>query len=135
MHYVARYTMCVDGSEPYVSYLLMSFGLITVYGRSWRTKRFAFWLLLVVSFSPLCFSMAQAAGSKGPPAPMRLTSGWELQDAGLVLKTGEAVSRSDYQPKGWHHATVPGTVLSSLVNDGVYPRSEEHTSELQSLRH
>jgi hypothetical protein len=111
----------VDANEPYVSYLLMSLGLITVQDRSWRTKRFALWLLLVVSLSPLCFSAAHAAGRKGPPAPLRLTSGWELQDAGLVLKTGEALSRTDYQPAGWHGATVPGTVLTSLVNDGVYP--------------
>ncbi len=99
----------------------MSSGLITVHGRSWRAKRFALWLLLVVSLSLLCFAAAHAAGSKGLPAPLRLTSGWELQDAGLVLKTGEALSRADYQPAGWHGATVPGTVLTSLVNDGVYP--------------
>ncbi len=104
-----------------MSYLLMSSGLITVHGRSWRAKRFALWLLLVVSLSLLCFAAAHAAGSKGLPAPLRLTSGWELQDAGLVLKTGEALSRADYQPAGWHGATVPGTVLTSLVNDGVYP--------------
>src|ERR1035441_6329961 len=77
MHYVARYTMCVDGSEPYVSYLLMSFGLITVYGRSWRTKRFVFWLFLVVFFLSVWFffvfffflflfaSMAGAGGPRG----------------------------------------------------------------------
>ncbi|HEY9073684.1 MAG TPA: sugar-binding domain-containing protein, partial [Desulfobaccales bacterium] len=55
------------------------------------------------------------------PAPLRLTTGWELQDAGQVSQTGEALSRTDYQPAGWHHATVPGTVLTSLVNDGIYP--------------
>src|SRR6202142_2643984 len=99
----------------------MSSGLITVHGRSWRTNRFAFWLLLVVSLLLLCLPPAHAAGSKGLPASLRLTSGWELQDAGLVLKIGEALSRMDYQPAGWHRATVPGTVLTSLVNDGVYP--------------
>jgi hypothetical protein len=31
------------------------------------------------------------------------------------------VSRTDYRPGNWHRATVPGTVLTSLVNDGVYP--------------
>ena len=71
--------------------------------------------------SLLCFSAAHAAGSKALPAPLRLTSGWELQDAGQVPQTGEALSRTDYQPAGWRRATVPGTVLTSLVNDGVYP--------------
>lgn len=99
----------------------MSLGYTTVRGRNRRTKRFALRLFLVVSLSTHCLCATHAAGSKGLPAPLRLTSGWELQDAGLVLKTGEALSRTDYQPAGWHRATVPGTVLTSLVNDGVYP--------------
>jgi len=52
---------------------------------------------------------------------MRLASGWELQDAAKVAPSGEAVSRADFQTTGWYRATVPGTVLTSLVNDGVYP--------------
>src|ERR1035437_6860015 len=99
----------------------MSLGLITVQGRSRRAKRFALRLLLVVCLSPLCFSAIHAAGSKALPEPLRLNSGWELQDAAQVPQTGEALSRTDYRPAGWHRATVPGTVLTSLVNDGVYP--------------
>ena len=78
-------------------------------------------MLLVVALSPLCLSATYAAGSKALSAPLRLSSGWELQDAAQILQTGEALSRTDYQPAGWHRATVPGTVLSSLVNDGIYP--------------
>jgi hypothetical protein len=40
---------------------------------------------------------------------------------GKVVETGEAISRSDYEPSGWYKATVPGTVLTTLVNEGVYP--------------
>jgi hypothetical protein len=50
-----------------------------------------------------------------------LLAGWQLQDASKVSDTGGAISRPDYQPTGWLPATVPGTVLTSLVNDGVYP--------------
>jgi len=52
---------------------------------------------------------------------IRLTTGWELQDAAKVSQTGEALSKPDFQSTGWLKATVPGTVLTSLVNDGVYP--------------
>ncbi|MGA2864082.1 MAG: malectin domain-containing carbohydrate-binding protein [Verrucomicrobiota bacterium] len=69
----------------------------------------------------ICFSVAQAAASQGPGEPSQLTSGWELQDAAKVPAGGEAVSRADFEPASWHRATVPGTVLTSLVNDGVYP--------------
>ncbi|HWX20786.1 MAG TPA: malectin domain-containing carbohydrate-binding protein [Candidatus Binatia bacterium] len=55
------------------------------------------------------------------PEPVRLTAGWQLQDASKVSQTGEALSRTNSHTDGWFRATVPGTVLTSLVNDGVYP--------------
>jgi predicted GH43/DUF377 family glycosyl hydrolase len=55
------------------------------------------------------------------PAPISLDAGWQLQDTAKITATGEAISRRDYKPAAWHKATVPGTVLTSLVNDGVYP--------------
>ena len=60
-----------------------------------------------------------AAGIAAEGLP--LSSGWELQDSTNLSETGEAISQATYVPKGWHRATVPGTVLTSLVNDGVYP--------------
>jgi hypothetical protein len=50
-----------------------------------------------------------------------LNSGWQLRDASLVADNGVSVSRVNYQSTSWLPATVPGTVLTSLVNDGVYP--------------
>jgi hypothetical protein len=55
------------------------------------------------------------------PEHIRLTSGWELQPASKVADDGGAISRAGYRPSGWYSATVPGTVLTSLVNDQVYP--------------
>ena len=55
------------------------------------------------------------------PEPLLFRAGWQLQEAGKVRETAEAISRSDYEPSGWYKATVPGTVLTTLVNEGVYP--------------
>lgn len=55
------------------------------------------------------------------PASLPLNSSWQLQDAAKVAAPGPSVSRPGYQPRGWYKATVPGTVLTSLVADGVYP--------------
>ncbi len=79
-----------------------------------------------LSLAGLCLLLAnvpavRAASSREPAEPVRLRAGWQLQDADKVPQGGEAVSRLDFQPAGWHGATVPGTVLTSLVNDGVYP--------------
>jgi beta-mannosidase len=51
-----------------------------------------------------------------------LTSGWLMQDTAKVAATnGEAVSQPGYAPDNWYPATVPGTVLTTLVNNKVYP--------------
>ena len=55
------------------------------------------------------------------PAPLSLNAGWKLQDAVKVPAPAPSISRADYHPRGWHTAVVPGTVLTSLVADGVYP--------------
>ncbi|HUY95408.1 MAG TPA: glycoside hydrolase family 2 TIM barrel-domain containing protein, partial [Terracidiphilus sp.] len=62
-------------------------------------------------------SAARAALS----APVTLSSGWQLQDVAKAADSGEKISTASYDPKGWYAATVPGTVLTSLVNDKVYP--------------
>ena len=55
------------------------------------------------------------------PEPVTLRTGWQLQRAGIVQDGGDAISRSDYAPSNWYQATVPGTVLTTLVNAGLYP--------------
>jgi len=65
-------------------------------------------------------SLALAASSS-LPQPVTLAAGWQLQDAAKVAEAGAVVSGVRYKPQGWYAATVPGTVLTSLVNDGVYP--------------
>ncbi len=44
-----------------------------------------------------------------------------MQDAAKVAASGEQVSAPAFHAEGWYKATVPGTVLTTLVNNGVYP--------------
>jgi beta-galactosidase/beta-glucuronidase len=44
-----------------------------------------------------------------------------LQDAAKVPQAGAEVSAPAFNTAGWYTATVPGTVLSTLVNNRVYP--------------
>jgi len=64
---------------------------------------------------------AQAGATAAFPGPIELTAGWQLQDAARVYVPGSVLSESSFVPASWYAATVPGTVLTSLVNDGVYP--------------
>ena len=61
---------------------------------------------------------AIAAASMGP---INIVSGWQLQDIAKATQNGGEISSLRFQPDDWYAATVPGTVLTSLVNDGVYP--------------
>ena len=73
------------------------------------------------AISLLALSFPAGAATSPSEAPVSLNAGWRLQDAAKVAADGTVVSTSSYQPGGWYKATVPGTVLTSLVNDGVYP--------------
>lgn len=55
------------------------------------------------------------------PAPVILENGWQLEDIAKVTATGSTLSQASFQPEKWYPATVPGTVLTTLVNNGVYP--------------
>jgi len=63
--------------------------------------------------------------NSGRSEPATISSGWELQDSAKVAETGTgagaAISKLGYKPQGWFPAVVPGTVLTTLVKDGVYP--------------
>jgi hypothetical protein len=56
-----------------------------------------------------------------PSGSVELADGWQLQDAAKVPQSGAQISSGDFEAAGWYAATVPGTVLTSLVNDKVYP--------------
>ncbi len=46
---------------------------------------------------------------------------WQMQDAAKVPVAPETVSTSRFKPMDWYKATVPGTVLTTLVANKVYP--------------
>ena len=48
-------------------------------------------------------------------------TGWLLQDAAKVAIAPAAASLASFKPEGWYTATVPGTVLTTLVDNKVYP--------------
>ncbi len=50
-----------------------------------------------------------------------LSGGWRLQECRRVAATAHELSVPGYDVSSWHVATVPGTVLTTLVDQGVYP--------------
>ncbi|HXO77385.1 MAG TPA: hypothetical protein VN824_19160, partial [Puia sp.] len=54
-------------------------------------------------------------------APYELNSGWKCQAIGKVKADGAKLSAPDFSTKGWLDATVPGTVLTTLINNHLEP--------------
>jgi len=75
--------------------------------------------LILISVS--LFSSQKIKAQSDQPKSMIISSGWQLQDVAKVPQSGEKISNPSYNPESWYAATVPGTVLTSLVNDKVYP--------------
>ncbi len=51
----------------------------------------------------------------------KIVSGWKMQSSEEVDKTGLLPMKNEYNTDNWYDATIPGTVLTTLVNCGVYP--------------
>jgi hypothetical protein len=73
--------------------------------------------LLIMSLNLSAQPSPQLPASK----PFIISAGWQLEDVSNIKQSGEEISQAGFQSKGWLAATVPGTVLTSMVNDKVYP--------------
>lgn len=58
---------------------------------------------------------------KSDDATWTLAGGWEMTDADRVVAEGGSLFSPAYDTSGWYNAVVPGTVLTTLVDAGVYP--------------
>lgn len=50
-----------------------------------------------------------------------ITGGWEMIQESAIQASGELVSTKAIDTRNWYNATVPGTVLTTLVEQRVYP--------------
>jgi exo-1,4-beta-D-glucosaminidase len=50
-----------------------------------------------------------------------LSDNWQLKSSFLIKEDGGEISALNYKPEQWYKTTVPATVLTALVKNGVYP--------------
>lgn len=58
---------------------------------------------------------------QGKPGEWTMADGWTLRESPKVQATAEAIAEPEFHASDWMRATVPGTVLSTMIDDGVYP--------------
>jgi exo-1,4-beta-D-glucosaminidase len=68
-------------------------------------------------------ALAIAQNKRHPPRLDKtfLREGWTIQSSAKVQDKGDAISQNQFRPKGWYPASVPSTVVGTLVDDKVYP--------------
>jgi len=91
-----------------------------------RLGRFFISLLALLALTPLAWTLPAKvstllAKKSAPAEPVVLAGGWQLQDVAKAPQAGAVVSTLGFSTAGWYPATVPGTVLTTLVNNRVYP--------------
>jgi mannosylglycoprotein endo-beta-mannosidase len=90
-----------------------------------RNNKMKFFLTTMLTAAFL--AQAQAADSTGQELLLRSQAGhagtqkWTMIRRQDVAADGAAISLPGIFTNGWREAVVPGTVLNSLVQDGVYP--------------
>ena len=69
--------------------------------------------------------VAHQPAASNAEGSLPLTGGnWRVQRASLVAAGGEQLAQAGFADKDWMIATVPGTVLTSYLNDGAIPNPD-----------
>ena len=64
---------------------------------------------------------AQTTLTPNAPGDWTLSGGWKLIEAPNVAASPEVLSTPGFDTQGWMPATVPGTVLTTMIDRGRYP--------------
>jgi hypothetical protein len=70
--------------------------------------------------------------------PWKIKGGWKLAAAPEIKASGEELSKPGFATQDWLAATVPGTVLTTMIDRGIYPDPDYGLNNLaipESLAH
>ncbi len=68
----------------------------------------------------VCILLSSAAAAVQGQTRRALHDGWQVQTSEKAGRDGAAISSPSYRATGWYRATVPSTVVGTLVEDGVF---------------
>ncbi len=67
------------------------------------------------------FSQAPAVLQESGNSTWTLASGWTLAAAPDVSAGGSEIAQPGFSTRNWMQATIPGTVLTTMIDRGIYP--------------
>ncbi|MFS8085088.1 MAG: glycoside hydrolase family 2 protein, partial [Acidobacteriota bacterium] len=75
--------------------------------------------ILLLGFTAPAMGQNKRSLARDPKTFLR--EDWAIQSSAKVQEKGDAISQNQFQMKSWYPATVPSTVVGTLVDDKVYP--------------
>lgn len=67
------------------------------------------------------FTVEDKPAGDVPPGALHLRDAWQMQSVIFAGSDGAAISTANFSTQNWYDTSVPVTVLSALVRNGVYP--------------
>jgi exo-1,4-beta-D-glucosaminidase len=80
-----------------------------------KTKRLSSIIIAAMTFSLTATSQINTDGK------LLLRNNWAIQSSSQIKEDGKVISSQAFKPEKWYPATVPSTVLGTLVENKVYP--------------
>ena len=107
---VAQYDSKINSCVPFpLAYGVNEWQIVAVKGK--RAKASA----------KSSFTVTGKTLNRIPDGSKLLREGWLVKSTCEENRGGEAISTESIAAKGWAHTSVPSTVLTALVREGVYP--------------
>ncbi|HEY9166532.1 MAG TPA: sugar-binding domain-containing protein [Candidatus Kryptonia bacterium] len=79
-----------------------------------------YFLLLLSAALTLHSSICSAAIQGSAERLITLSKDWQIQSSAAVHESGDQISIASYDHRDWYKASVPSTVVGTLVADGVF---------------
>ena len=92
-----------------------------------KTNRFIYFFLYALVFGNTGVGYAQQANLVQIPetgSKTLLNSGWYARRANEIRIDGNQLTMQPFKPDGWMKATVPGTVLTTMLDNNMFPDPE-----------
>mgnify|MGYP005814394285 CR=1 FL=1 len=78
-----------------------------------------FLLIFIIPYFSIFFINQQSYAQE--PNKIILSNGWSIASSNNIKEDGNIISTNKYTPQNWYKATMPSTILATLVNNNVYP--------------
>lgn len=75
---------------------------------------------ILLSIAAAALLSASCAEKPSDFKEIPLSGLWMVQSSAVVAQDGAGISSPEFQPEGWHPASVPSTVMGTLTANGLY---------------